>query len=220
MSQAKPDAVIALTADSGCKPTMLTAKQIGLEVPILYTGACVAPNIVESVGEAAEGSTFNLCDDWFVAQMQDTATGAVQSVGFTISEVVAANEAGNDYVASLTTYCDYHTDLHFGDEYTLLSQFAGSKDCAAPAGDTPADEPTVDSGDPVVPGDQAGADVPGTTTPDTTVPAPTGGSQTTGDGQLPHTGTSSTTLVAGGLLLLGLGLGALSIGIARRRQAA
>ena len=30
----------------------------------------------------------------------------------------------------------------------------------------------------------------------------------------------STTLVAGGLLLLGLGLGALSIGIARRRQAA
>ena len=145
---------------------------------------------------------------------------SVQSVGFTISEVVAANEAGNDYVASLTTYCDYHTDLHFGDEYTLLSQFAGSKDCAAPAGDTPAGEPTVDSGDPVVPGDQAGADVPDTTTPDTTVPAPTGGSQTTDDGQLPHTGTSSTTLVAGGLLLLGLGLGALSIGIARRRQAA
>ena len=52
-------------------------------------------------------------------------------------------------------------------------------------------------------------DVPDTTTPDTTVPAPTGGSQTTDDGQLPHTGTSSTTLVAGGLLLLGLGLGAL-----------
>lgn len=59
-AQAEPDAIIALTADSGCKPTMLTAKQIGLEAPILYTGACVAPNIVESVGEAAEGSVFNL----------------------------------------------------------------------------------------------------------------------------------------------------------------
>lgn len=163
-----------------------------------------------------EGSTVGLCDDWFVAQMQDTATGAVQSIGFSISQVVAANDAGDDYVALLTTPCDYVTDLHFGEEYTLLAQFSGTKDCSTPAGD----EPTVDSGDPVVPGDQAGADVPELDVPDFTVPGQTGqGDQPPTDGHLPHTGTSTTTFVAGGLLLLGLGLGALTIGIARRRQA-
>ena len=59
-AQTDPDAVIALTADSGCKPTMLTAQQIGLDVPILYTGACAAPKIIDAVGDAAEGSIFNL----------------------------------------------------------------------------------------------------------------------------------------------------------------
>ena len=59
-AQTDPDAVIALTADSGCKPTMLTAQQIGLDVPIMYTGACAAPKIIDSVGDAAEGSIFNL----------------------------------------------------------------------------------------------------------------------------------------------------------------
>jgi branched-chain amino acid transport system substrate-binding protein len=59
-AQAKPDVVLALTADSGCKPTMLTAKQIGLTVPIMYTGACAAPKIIDSVDGAAEGAIFNL----------------------------------------------------------------------------------------------------------------------------------------------------------------
>lgn len=59
-AQAKPDAVIALTADTGCKPTMLTAKQIGFTAPIIYTGACAAPKILDAVGDAAEGSVFNL----------------------------------------------------------------------------------------------------------------------------------------------------------------
>ena len=59
-AQTHPDAVIALTADTGCKPAMLTAKQIGLDVPIMYTGACAAPKILDSVGDAAEGSIFNL----------------------------------------------------------------------------------------------------------------------------------------------------------------
>ncbi|MFM8972278.1 MAG: ABC transporter substrate-binding protein [Actinomycetota bacterium] len=57
---AEPDAVIALTADSGCKPVMLTAKQIGLEAPLFLTGACIAPKIVESVGDAAKGRIFNV----------------------------------------------------------------------------------------------------------------------------------------------------------------
>jgi len=59
-AQSDPDAIIALTADSGCKPTMLTAAQIGLKIPMLYTGACAAPNIVDSVNGAAEGAIFNL----------------------------------------------------------------------------------------------------------------------------------------------------------------
>ena len=59
-AQAKPDAVIALTADSGCVPTMQTAQQIGFKAPIMYTGACVAPKILDAVGKAADGSIFNL----------------------------------------------------------------------------------------------------------------------------------------------------------------
>jgi branched-chain amino acid transport system substrate-binding protein len=56
----EPDAIIALTADSGCKPTMLTARQLGLDIPIMYTGACAAPQIIDSVDGAADGAIFNL----------------------------------------------------------------------------------------------------------------------------------------------------------------
>jgi branched-chain amino acid transport system substrate-binding protein len=59
-AQSEPDVVLALTADSGCKPTMLTAKQIGFTAPIMYTGACAAPKVIDTVGDAAEGSIFNL----------------------------------------------------------------------------------------------------------------------------------------------------------------
>jgi branched-chain amino acid transport system substrate-binding protein len=55
-----PDAIIALTADSGCKPAMVTAQQLGLKVPMMYTGACAAPKIVQSVNGAADGAIFNL----------------------------------------------------------------------------------------------------------------------------------------------------------------
>ena len=58
--QSEPDALIALTADTGCKPTMLTAQQIGFKAPIMYTGACAATKIINAVGDAAEGSIFNL----------------------------------------------------------------------------------------------------------------------------------------------------------------
>lgn len=59
-AQASPDAVIALTADSGCKPTMVTAAQLDLKAPVMYTGACAAPKIIDSVGSAADGAIFNL----------------------------------------------------------------------------------------------------------------------------------------------------------------
>ncbi len=58
-----PDAVLALTADTGCVPTMKTAKQIDLKVPLMFTGACAAPTLIDSVGDAAEGIIFNLESD-------------------------------------------------------------------------------------------------------------------------------------------------------------
>jgi branched-chain amino acid transport system substrate-binding protein len=39
---------------------MLTARQLGLDIPIMYTGACAAPQIIDSVDGAAEGAIFNL----------------------------------------------------------------------------------------------------------------------------------------------------------------
>jgi len=59
-AQSSPDAIIALTADTGCKPAMLTAKQIGIKVPLMYTGACAATDILSSLGSAANNSIFNV----------------------------------------------------------------------------------------------------------------------------------------------------------------
>jgi len=59
-AQSSPDAIIALTADTGCKPAMLTAKQIGIKAPVMYTGACAATDILNSVGSAADNSIFNV----------------------------------------------------------------------------------------------------------------------------------------------------------------
>lgn len=56
----KPDVVIALTADTGCVPVFETAKQLGLKAPIMFTGACAATKILDTVGDAAEGKIFNL----------------------------------------------------------------------------------------------------------------------------------------------------------------
>ncbi len=55
-----PDAIIALTADSGCVPTMETAKQLELDAVLMLTGACAAPKIIDSAGDAVEGRIFNL----------------------------------------------------------------------------------------------------------------------------------------------------------------
>lgn len=60
-AKSEPDAIIALTADSGCVPTIQTAEQLGLDATLLLTGACAAPNIIESAGDdAVEGLVFNL----------------------------------------------------------------------------------------------------------------------------------------------------------------
>jgi branched-chain amino acid transport system substrate-binding protein len=60
-AESDPDAIIALTADSGCVPTMQTALQLKLDAVLLLTGACAAPKIIESAGDdAVAGRIFNL----------------------------------------------------------------------------------------------------------------------------------------------------------------
>jgi len=59
-ARSRPDAIIALTADSGCVPTIQTAAQLEIDAVLMLTGACAAPKIIESAGDAIEGSVFNL----------------------------------------------------------------------------------------------------------------------------------------------------------------
>ncbi|MCZ7536870.1 MAG: ABC transporter substrate-binding protein [Acidimicrobiia bacterium] len=55
-----PDAVISLTADTGCVPTFQAAHDLDLRAEILITGACAAPKIVDDAGEdLVEGAYFN-----------------------------------------------------------------------------------------------------------------------------------------------------------------
>ena len=56
----KPDAIVALTADAGCVPTIRTAQQLQLTMPVMLTGACAATKIVDELGPAIEGKVFNL----------------------------------------------------------------------------------------------------------------------------------------------------------------
>jgi len=56
-----PDAIVVLTADTGCKAAFDAVRVLAIEVPMFYTGACAAPNIVASVpGETTEGAYFNV----------------------------------------------------------------------------------------------------------------------------------------------------------------
>lgn len=59
-ARSQPDAIIALTADSGCVPTIQTAAQLEIDAVLMLTGACAAPKIIQSAGDAIEGSIFNL----------------------------------------------------------------------------------------------------------------------------------------------------------------
>lgn len=55
-----PDAIVVLTADTGCVPTMQAAADLGVTAPVFLTGACAAPKIVSDAGDAAEGRYFNV----------------------------------------------------------------------------------------------------------------------------------------------------------------
>jgi branched-chain amino acid transport system substrate-binding protein len=58
--QIDPDAIFALTADSGCVPAMQTTADLRIDAQLYLTGACAAPKIVDTVGDAAQGAIFNL----------------------------------------------------------------------------------------------------------------------------------------------------------------
>ena len=59
-AQAKPDAVIALTADSGCKPTMLTAKQIGYRAGSATFTAAAGPGSEVSLDLARTSAVLSI----------------------------------------------------------------------------------------------------------------------------------------------------------------
>lgn len=56
-----PDAIVALVADTGCAPVYEAVHDLGITANLFYTGACVAPKIIEAVGaDKVEGSYFNV----------------------------------------------------------------------------------------------------------------------------------------------------------------
>lgn len=56
-----PDAIVVLTADTGCKAAYDAVRVLGIDVPMFYTGACASPNIVTSVpAEVTEGAFYNV----------------------------------------------------------------------------------------------------------------------------------------------------------------
>ena len=57
----EPDAIVALVADTGCAPVYQAVHDLGITADVFYTGACVAPKIIEAVGaDKVEGSYFNV----------------------------------------------------------------------------------------------------------------------------------------------------------------
>jgi len=55
-----PDAVISLTADTGCVPTFQAADDLDLRAAVFITGACAASKIVDDAGaDVVEGTIFN-----------------------------------------------------------------------------------------------------------------------------------------------------------------
>ena len=59
-NESSPDAIVVLTADTGCVPTMQAAADLGVTAPVFLTGACAAPKIIGDAGDAAEGRYFNV----------------------------------------------------------------------------------------------------------------------------------------------------------------
>lgn len=60
-AEGDPDAIIVAAADSACAPLMRTTEELGIDAQLYLVGACVAPEIIDEVGEsAAEGTIFNV----------------------------------------------------------------------------------------------------------------------------------------------------------------
>jgi branched-chain amino acid transport system substrate-binding protein len=60
-AEGNPDAIIVAAADSACAPIMRTVQDLGVDSQLYLVGACVAPEIIEEVGEdAATGTIFNV----------------------------------------------------------------------------------------------------------------------------------------------------------------
>ena len=56
-----PDAIVALTADTGCVPVFKSAHDLGVRALLFFTGACASPNILSAAGEASvDGRYFNV----------------------------------------------------------------------------------------------------------------------------------------------------------------
>jgi branched-chain amino acid transport system substrate-binding protein len=60
-AEGEPDAIFVAAADSACAPIMRTMEDLGIEAQLYLVGACVAPEIIDEVGEsAADGTIFNV----------------------------------------------------------------------------------------------------------------------------------------------------------------
>jgi branched-chain amino acid transport system substrate-binding protein len=56
----EPDAIIAGAADAACVPLMKAADDMGIEADMFLVGACAAPQILDAVGDSANGQWFNV----------------------------------------------------------------------------------------------------------------------------------------------------------------
>lgn len=57
----KPDALIILAADTGCKPAFDGVKALGIKAQVFYVGACASPKIIQAAGPAeTNGAIFNV----------------------------------------------------------------------------------------------------------------------------------------------------------------
>lgn len=87
-AEGDPDAIMFAAADSACAPIMRTLDDLEVDAQLYLVGACVAPEIIDEVGEeAAEGTIFNVeglldLDDEPVAQADtDLYIQAVERYG-------------------------------------------------------------------------------------------------------------------------------------------
>ena len=137
------------------------------------------------------GPTKYLCDGPVTTEVIDLGTGVAATQTFTLFDIIDANNLGGDYISEFAVPCDYTTTVYVGGARIQSAQYADQHKVSAEC-------------------DQSSGRLPGDPqTPDTTVPG----------GQLPHTGSDTTTLLMGGaLLVLGAGLGLTAMGMTRRRQ--